>query len=72
MIRTEMSRAFRSKAFMTACIIMLLFLVINTHDEFLFLLGRGFLAEGIWQEKFLSVAGYDGGYVPFFCPMVVV
>lgn len=72
MIRTEMRRAFRSKAFMVACVIVLLFLVINTRDEFEFLLGRGFLSEGIWQEKFLLVAGYDGGYIPFFCSMVVV
>lgn len=72
MIRTEMRRAFHSKAFLAACVIMLLFLIISTNEEFEFLLGRGFPLEGIWQEKFLLVAGYDGGYVPFFCPMVVV
>ena len=71
MIRTEIRRVFLSKAFYVACGLMLAFAYYGTSDEFRFLLGRGFLKDGIWQEKFLLAAGYDGGLVPFLCPLTV-
>lgn len=52
---------------------MLVLLERATSFEFRFLLNRGYLSEGTWQEKFLEAAGYGGGdMVVFFCPLVVV
>lgn len=73
MLRTEMRRAFCSKTFWVTFILMLVLLERATSFEFRFLLNRGYLSEGTWQEKFLEAAGYGGGdLVVFFCPLVVV
>ena len=72
MIRTEMRRAFRSRAFLAACILTMVFLMEGSRFEFEYLLGRGELVEGTWQEKLLEAAGYGGDQVVFFCPLLVV
>lgn len=72
MIRTEMRRAFCSKAFLAACIVMLVLLCRDSWFEFEYLSGRGELAEGTWQEKFLEAAGYGEGHAVFFSFFAVV
>lgn len=70
MIRTEIRRVFRSKAFYAACAFMLAFMYYGISWEFRFLSGWGFICEGVWQEKFLDAAGYDG-LVAFLCSLTV-
>ena len=68
MIRTEIRRVFRTKAFYVACAFMLVLAYYDTRFEFVYLLNIGSLCEGIWQEKFLDAAG---DIIPFLCPLIV-
>lgn len=67
-----MRRAFCSKAFLAACIVMLVLLCWDSWVEFEHLSGRGKLMEGTWQEKFLEAAGYGEGHAAFFSSFAVV
>lgn len=59
--RTELKRVFRTWVFWVACVIVLMCFAYAADFEFRFLAGRGYLSDGIWQEKFVELTGLGNG-----------
>ena len=73
MIRTELKRVFQSWILWAACVIVLFCFVYAADSEFQHLANIGYLAEGIWQEKFVELTGLgDGELAGLLCPILVM